>query len=1131
MPVKRRATAVAAAAIVSIGLIGAPPAHAATGDPVLINEALMSTTGSDVEYLELYGTPGASLAGLSILVVEGNAGTSQGEIDRRLDLPSDAVLGDNGYYLLGNASVAAQYGVTPDLGLAGDFFENSSSTVALVETTSLGGKDVGDSVVGDAAIVVRDGFASVDATASTTYFGVPVLGPDGGFFPAGWGRTTAGVDTDTAGDWTLLNFTLGSPNDPTAGTFAAPASPLVINAALVSTVGSDPEYIELFGEPGTSLDGLAVVGIESDAGASNGIIDHYYPFPSYAKIGENGFYLLGNDLVGGTFGILPNQSIPQNGLENSSLTLGIVSVADLGGADAGDALPSGVAALDAVGITDGGASDSFFLGAPVVGPDGSFLPAGVRRVSDGVDTDTVADWDILVFNPADAEINTPTAGTGDTGAPAEVSIHEVQGAGASSPLVGEAVTVEAVVVGDHEGSSPTLRGFFLQEEDADADGDPATSEGVFVFNGSSDSVSLGDQVKVTGVVSEYFGMTQISASEIEVLDSGVELPTPATIEFPLSSVDALEAYEGMIGTLPQELVVSEYFNYDRFGDVVVALPSLEGTDRVMNPTAVYAPDSPEAAELRDVNLRSRITIDDGSTASNPDVNVHPINREPFSLDNSFRGGDSVTGLTGPIFFSFDLYRILPYGDGAGYTEYSQTEAPAEPEAVGGDLRVASLNALNYFVSLDTADTCGPTQDQDCRGADDREEFERQHAKLMNALVGLDADVVGLVEIENTPGVEALATIVDGEDGPDGDGSGLAGLNDVLGEGTYGYIAAGTDSVVGTDAIKTGVIYRTGAVTPYGASAVLDTPEFLNPLGADTDKNRAAVAQSFVENASGEVFSVAVNHLKSKGSECDEPGEGGLTGSCNDTRTAAAGVLADWIAGDPTGSGDADWLILGDLNSYDKEEPIVALQDAGFADLIGDYQGEYAYSYVFDGEVGYLDYVMSSQTLTGQVTGATEWHINADEPDILDYDTSFRSSTQQTFFDASTPFRASDHDAALIGLDLDGGLGSFAIEADPGEIFPPNHRMRDITLTVDPDDLAVTAISAVSSEADCCLDENDVPNDIAISDGEIAVRAERYAKEGRTYTITAAVTDGTQVVLDDVEVVVSHDRGRGRGRAL
>ncbi|WP_234996552.1 ExeM/NucH family extracellular endonuclease [Demequina sp. NBRC 110054] len=1005
-------------------MIAVPTAQAATGDDVLINEVLISTTGADREYIELYGTPGTSLEGLSIIEVEGDSASAVGEIDHIVTLPAGAELGGNGYYLIANTSAETEYGVTADLALADNFFENGTLTIALVDSEGLGGKGVGDTTDG---ITTLDSLASVDTGADdVTYLGAPVLGPDGSYAGAGWGRIEAGVDTDTADDWELLDFNLASPpNTPTPAGDAPQA--LVINEVLISTTSNDREYVELYGTPGTSLEGLSIIEVEGDSGSTQGQIDHIVTIPAGAEIGDNGYYLIANSLAESEYSVTADLALADNFFENGTLTIALVDSEGLAGKGVGDTT-DGVTTLDSLASIDTGASDLTYLGAPVLGPDGSYSAAGWGRTEAGVDTDTVEDWTMLDFNLASPP-NTPTASTssgdGDGSGEAEtVFLHDVQGTGGDSPLVGQTVTVEAVVVGDYEGASPELGGFFLQEEDADADADDSTSEGVFVYNGSSDSVSLGDHVKVTGTVSEYYSNTQINATSIEVIETGVALPTAATIEFPVSSLDDLEAYEGMVGTLPQELVVSEYYNYDQYGEVVVALPSIEGVDRVMNPTAVFAPDSAEAAALSDLNERSRITIDDGNTSSNPDVSIHPITRELFTLDNAFRGGDTVTGLTGPIFYSYSLYRILPYGDGDGYDTYTQTTAPSEPEDVGGDLTVASFNALNYFVSLDTADTCGPTEDQDCRGADDREEFERQHAKLMNALVGLDADVVGLVEIENTTGVEALATIVDGEDGAYGDGSGLGGLNDILGEGTYDYIVAGTDGVVGTDAIKTGIIYRTDAVTPLGASAVLDSEDFLDPLGVGSSKNRAAVAQSFTENSSGEVFSVAVNHLKSKGSACGETGEGGLEGNCNDTRTAAAEVLAEWIEGDPTGSGDSDWLILGDLNSYDKEDPIVALESAGYTDQIGAYQGEYAYSYVYDGEVGYLDYVMSSETLSSQVTGATEWHINSDEPDIVDYDTSYKSDAQAALFDDTTPYRASDHDAALIGLSLSGRTGGY-----------------------------------------------------------------------------------------------------------
>jgi predicted extracellular nuclease len=585
-----------------------------------------------------------------------------------------------------------------------------------------------------------------------------------------------------------------------------------------------------------------------------------------------------------------------------------------------------------------------------------------------------------------------------------------------------------------------------------------------------------------------------------------------TITFPLVPGADLEPYEGMLVALPQELVISEYFNYDRYGEVVVALPA-DGHDRPMIPTAVYDEDSPEAYALADLNERSRITIDDGFSWQNPWTPVHPINRELFSLTNAFRGGDTVSGLTGPLHFADGRYRVIPLPSDAGFATYQPTDAPTEPQPVGGDLRVASLNALNYFVTLDDGSDsgCGPDLSMECRGADadQPDEFARQRVKLINTLLGLDADVIGLNEVENSAGVEAFADLV-------------AGLNDAVGDGTYDYVVAGTDGVVGTDAIKVGLLYKTTSVAPFGDAAVLDTPEFLDPNNTGSPKNRAAVAQTFVEVGSGEVFSVVVNHLKSKGSGCGAGDDHPLAGSCNVTRTLAAEMLADWIDTDPTGTADDDWLIIGDLNSYDQEDPIDALRDAGYTDLIGEYQGPLAYSYVFDGEFGYLDYIMSSGSMTGQVTGATEWHINADEPDIFDYDTSFKSDYQDTLFDPTTPYRSSDHDAALVGLSLDSGFDA-TVAADPSMIWPPNHKLRAIELVPADPAATVTVLSATSSEADSGLGDDDVPNDIVITDGMLELRAERYSLDGRTYTVYVTVAKDGQVVLTDATVVVDHDQ--------
>ena len=293
----------------------------------------------------------------------------------------------------------------------------------------------------------------------------------------------------------------------------------------------------------------------------------------------------------------------------------------------------------------------------------------------------------------------------------------------------------------------------------------------------------------------------------------------------------------------------------------------------------------------------------------------------------------------------------------------------------------------------------------------RLEFIRQRDKLLAAVVGVNADVLGLNEIENTTGVDALT-----------DPQGIVpGVNGILGAGTYAAIETG---VIGTDAIRVGLIYKPAKVTPVGAFKVLTSA--VDPRFIDT-RSRPALAQTFEENATGARFTVIVNHLKSKGSACTDIGDpdvGDGQGNCNVTRTNAAKALVDWAASDPTGSGDPDFLIIGDLNSYAMEDPIDSIKagpddTAGTADdytnLVAQFLGPFAYSYTFDGMAGYLDHALSNASLTSQVAGVTEWHINSDEADVLDYDTSFKPAAQEALYEPKA-YRTSDHDPILVGLD-------------------------------------------------------------------------------------------------------------------
>jgi hypothetical protein len=112
------------------------------------------------------------------------------------------------------------------------------------------------------------------------------------------------------------------------------------------------------------------------------------------------------------------------------------------------------------------------------------------------------------------------------------------------------------------------------------------------------------------------------------------------------------------------------------------------------------------------------------------------------------------------------------------------------------------------------------------------------------------------------------------------------------------------------------------------------------------------------------------------------------------------------------------MIIGDLNSYTFETPITTLEAEGYTNLVRQFGGLAAYSYVFNGESGYLDHALATSSLAAQVTGVTDWHINPDEPTVLDYNVNFKSPNHVTTLYDDGPYRASDHDPVIVGVQLD-----------------------------------------------------------------------------------------------------------------
>jgi predicted extracellular nuclease len=586
--------------------------------------------------------------------------------------------------------------------------------------------------------------------------------------------------------------------------------------------------------------------------------------------------------------------------------------------------------------------------------------------------------------------------------PTFTPIYTIQGSGVTSTMTGAGRTTRGVV------TKVNNNGYYLQ--DAAGDGNPATSDGIFVFTSTAPYVQPGHLLQITGTVTEFntgaAGNALTAANPVTEFTNltnttyvGTGSITPTVIAFPIAAQGDLERVEGMLVQIDTPLTASQNYFQGRYGQV-----TLSANGRLVKPTNVHRPGTPLALSLADLNARSSLMLDDGTSQQNP-------NPTPYiGADNTLRAGDTLSGITGVIDYGLAtnltdglaMYRIHPTVVPAFTRANART---ATPPPTGGTLKVASFNVLNYFTTFtDGTNAAGQTgqvctQGSDtpsaslCRGASSNAEFLRQRAKIVQAMAAIDADVVGLMEIQNN-GNTAAQNLVDA-------------LNAQMGAGTYAVVPV--PPTTGTDAIRVAMIYKPATLALSGS-----------PMSdAAAIHNRPPFAHSF--SAGGQKFSVVVNHFKSKGS-CPASGvdadQGDGQGCWNSTRRQQAAALLSFIGSVQAAAADNDVMVIGDLNAYAAEDPVNDLLTAG---LVNQVPG--GYSYVFDGEAGSLDHALATPSLSAQVTGAVHWHINADEPSIIDYNLEFKQPACATCgpdYYSATPYRASDHDPVIVGLSLTSG---------------------------------------------------------------------------------------------------------------
>ncbi|WP_336648696.1 ExeM/NucH family extracellular endonuclease [Microbacterium sp. MMO-10] len=719
--------------------------------------------------------------------------------------------------------------------------------------------------------------------------------------------------------------------------------------------------------------------------------------PLAGSIPAHGYYLIQGGSNASNGADLPTPDA--TGGLNPSGTSGTIALVNSASAVA---LPTGSLAgsPDVIDLLGYGTSNTY-EGAVAGAPTGNTDVRSLNRAQ-GADTDAnAADFSLsATITPTNTKNNatdpdpepTPTPTPTDTSAPgASKTIAEVQGTTDTSPLVDQTVTVQGVVTGDYRVGG--YKGITIQTQGTGGDTKTAgASDGIFVFlNALTPSVARGDLVSVTGKVSEYFGQTQITPAalgDVSVVTAGVGVPQPVALPDSVRGGDR-EAYENMLvaPTGTYKLASShQLYNYGALW--------LNAGDKLNVKATELARPGADADAITAANRANRILLDDG-WSSQIGKGGHTGGQPYFTKDTVVRNGDTVNfPAEGEILqYGFDDWRLQPVVpiDGTSAASHKPTfgnenARTTAPPAVGGDVKVASFNVYNFFTTLSS-------QDANARGAKTDAQFQIQRSKIVSAINGLGADVVGLMEVENGPkfGLALDAPLQNL----------VQGLNDAAGAEVWDYVrtpAALNDTSI-TDVITTAIIYKKASVTLKGdASTIVDETVFGNA--------REPIAQTF-QTSQGRVLSVITTHLKSKSPPQNagpEPADG--QGFFNADRVAQAKAELAFAQQVQKSSGSDDVFLVGDFNAYGKEDPIDVFSQAGWTDVEPTFAtGQYTYS--FDGELGSLDHVIASPSAAKAITGAGVWNINS--PEWSDRGYAFAAT------ETGTPYRSSDHDPIVVGL--------------------------------------------------------------------------------------------------------------------
>ncbi|WP_426245980.1 ExeM/NucH family extracellular endonuclease [Nocardioides sp. LHG3406-4] len=1042
------------AAPLALGLAG--PAQAAPSAGLVISEVFGANSPTNLynqDFVEIHNVSGQSidLTGTSVQYRSATGTANPSSV-----VPLSGKVPAGGYYLVGGASSSGGTSIpAPDVTAGGMNLSGTTGTIFLADqaTVLTNPAPATGSVTADERIIDLVGYGASNTFETAVRSGAPTTTTT---------ATRTGADTDD----NSKDFAGTATGTPTNCDCVAPR----LKIAEVYTDGGasgatyDHDFVELLNTSGGSVD-LAGLTLQYRAPAATGTAQVAVPLTG--TVANNGRVIV--QLGAGGPGGVPVPGVDATGDTELSAAGGTLLLAkDPAGIDpgTGDVAPDQYVA-DLVGwgtsnVFEGAPADTTALGATT----------SLQRASGGVDTDD---------NSADFTLETPTADAG-TVVPTR-TIPEIQGTGATTPLPNANVTTTGVVTASYPNADGGFfRGFYMQTPgyDPSSDATPDASDGIFVFTGSSAiSATVGSKVTVMGKVTEFGGMTELTVTDpanfTQVAATPAEAVTPGTVlpgtecELPGAgclSGDALaaarEKHEGELFQPTDPYTVTDSYDGSPFtqaspngfamaGEIGLAanstLPLIAPT-QVANPTA----DPVGLANRNRFNEAHMVTLDDGADLDYVSSSVEDVQAFPWlTPTHTVRMGAAVT-FNEPVVFDFRdaMWRLqpqarIPAGDDGESQVSIEQDRPTTPEDVGGDVKIATFNVLNYFNTTGEAyvaagegrrcsyytdrvgnrisnDTCEQPDPADPggaplpgpRGAADDVNLQRQQAKIVRAINTMDADIMGLEEIENS-------TKLGEADRDDALGALVVALNADWAAvhpgdpARWAFVpsppASEQPTLAEQDAIRAAFIYNPTVVEPEGASRILvGSPAFANA--------REPLAQAFkaVGAPADLAFGVTVNHFKSKGGSGtgDNADTGDGAGGFNGDRTRQAAALLAFTDEFLADRGIDAMFLAGDFNAYSQEDPVHVIEDGGYQEITSDFATatDDELTYAFGGFAGSLDHVFANEAAADLVTGADVYQINANEPVYYEY-----SRYNANLADLYSPnqYRASDHNPEIIGL--------------------------------------------------------------------------------------------------------------------